>query len=97
MRVAAVGRAAYVVRLQNLSLQTMSLMSRWIITNSTRLPTLVVVNSIDRSLSSSMVVHEHDEDKISEEVKSIVASLNTYVEREFLFYVRFIAGQETEE
>jgi len=44
-----------------------------------------------------MVVHEHDEDKISEEVKSIVASLNTYVEREFLFYVRFIAGQETEE
>jgi len=25
-----------------------------------------------------MVVHEHDEDKISEEVKSIVASLNTF-------------------
>jgi len=61
-----------------------------------RLPTLVVIDSFDRSVSSNLVIYEKNEEQINTQLLNMIASLNTYVSREFLFFVRFIAGSESE-
>jgi len=47
------------------------------VTKTTALPTLVVIDSFDRRVSSDFVMYERNEDEVDAVLKEIIASLNT--------------------
>jgi len=91
-----IGRATYVVRLDTLAAAQIRSLAGWMVTKTTRLPTLVVIDSFDRRISSDFVMYERNEDEVDAVLKEIIASLNTYLSTEFLFFVRFISGANRE-
>eukprot|EP00466_Bigelowiella_natans_P004058 jgi/Bigna1/86216/estExt_fgenesh1_pg.C_90008 len=116
MRISMIGRATYVVRLDSLAAAQIRSLAGWMVTKTTALPTLVVIDSFDRRVSSDFVMYERNEDetpyskytsclsyfhtyiklKVDAVLKEIIASLNTYLSTEFLFFVRFISGANRE-
>mmetsp|Transcript_17259 Transcript_17259/g.20792 ORF Transcript_17259/g.20792 Transcript_17259/m.20792 type:complete len:100 (-) Transcript_17259:140-439(-) len=96
MRISMIGRATYVVRLDSLAAAQIRSLAGWMVTKTTALPTLVVIDSFDRRVSSDFVMYERNEDEVDAVLKEIIASLNTYLSTEFLFFVRFISGANRE-